>query len=121
MMPDAVFLGWVDHDRLPEIYSAADMLILPSRFDTFGCVVLEALSCGIPVAAYNTKGPKDIIVDGVNGYLARNGADMASRIIGYLGDGKLRRSFRKQSLKRAREYDVDIILTRFLRDLNSAA
>jgi glycosyltransferase involved in cell wall biosynthesis len=121
LMPDAVFLGWVDHDKLPEIYSAADMLILPSRFDTFGCVVLEALSCGIPVAAYNTKGPKDIIIDGVNGYLSRNVNDMASRIIEYLGDGKLRRSFKKHSLKRAHEYDVEIILKRFLRDLKSAA
>ncbi len=120
-LPDAVFLGWVDHAKLPEVYSAADMLILPSRFDTFGCVVLEALSCGLPVAAYNTKGPKDIIIDGVNGYLAKGDDDIADKIIRFLSDNKLRRSFKAQALKRARQYNVDIILERFFKDLGSAA
>ncbi len=120
-MPDAVFLGWVDHERLPEIYSAADMLILPSRFDTFGCVVLEALSCGLPVIAYNTKGPKDIIVSGLNGYLARNGSEMANRIIEFLSDKKLRLKFKDASLKRASEYDPEKIISRLMQDLMSAA
>lgn len=120
-LPQAVFLGWVDHHKLPEIYSAADMLILPSRFDTFGCVVLEALACGLPVAAYNTKGPKDIILDGVNGFLAKGKDDIAAKIIKYLNDAALKRSFKKEALKRAREYDVDVILSRFLRDLDSVA
>ncbi|MCX7679330.1 MAG: glycosyltransferase, partial [Spirochaetes bacterium] len=120
-LPSAIFLGWVDHAKLPEVYSAADMLILPSRFDTFGCVVLEALSCGLPVAAYNTKGPKDIIVDGVNGYLAKNVDDISEKIIAFLNDKRRMRSFKKEALKRARQYDVDIILSRFLRDLGIAA
>lgn len=120
-MPDAIFLGWVDHDKLPEIYSAADLLILPSRFDTFGCVVLEALSCGLPVIAYNTKGPKDIILNGANGYLARNRAEMAEKIIEFLGNKKMRRKFRLESLKRAKEYNPDKIIKRLLRDLTGAA
>lgn len=120
-LPDAIFLGWVDHAKLPEVYSAADMLILPSRFDTFGCVVLEALSCGLPVAAYNTKGPKDIIIDGVNGYLAKGSDDIAEKIIQFLNDGKLRRAFKAHALKRARQYNVDAILERFFKDLESAA
>ncbi|TAL35483.1 MAG: glycosyltransferase [Spirochaetes bacterium] len=120
-MPDAVFLGWVDHAKLPEVYSAADMLLLPSRFDTFGCVVLEALSCGLPVVAYKTKGPKDIIVDGINGYLVKTKGEMAARILEFLKDRKLRASFKKESLKRAKEYDPDRIIKRFLNDLTSAA
>lgn len=120
-LPDAIFLGWVDHEKLPEIYSAADMLILPSRFDTFGCVVLEALSCGLPVAAYKTIGPKDIIINGVNGYLAKDKDDIAEKIIRFLNDGKLRRSFKAHALKRARQYNVDTILARFFKDLGSAA
>lgn len=120
-LPQAIFLGWVDHQKLPEVYSAADMLILPSRFDTFGCVVLEALSCGLPVAAYNTKGPKDIVIDGVNGYLAKNVDDIAEKIIDFLNDKRRMRSFKKEALKRARQYDVNIILSRFLHDLGIAA
>ena len=121
LMPDAKFLGWVDHENLPAIYSAADLLLLPSRFDTFGCVVLEALSCGLPVIAYKTKGPKDIIMDGINGYLVKNQNDMAQRIIDYLGDARLRARFKRESLKRAKSYDPDIIISRFMNDLNSAA
>ncbi|MBN2403260.1 MAG: glycosyltransferase [Spirochaetes bacterium] len=120
-MPDAIYLGWVDHEKLPEIYSAADLLILPSRFDTFGCVVLEALSCGLPVIAYNTKGPKDIIISGLNGYLAKNRSDMAEKIIEFLGNKNLRKKFRNESLKRAKEYDPDRIISQFMQDLLRAA
>ncbi len=121
LMPDAIFLGWVDHDKLPEIYSAADMLILPSQFDTFGCVVLEALSCGLPVVAYNTKGPKDIIINGLNGFLVKTRAEMADRIAEFLSDKKLRQRFKNESLKRAKDYDPDRIIARFMQDLLSAA
>lgn len=120
-MPDALFLGWVDGTRLPEIYSAADLLLLPSRFDTFGCVVLEALSCGLPVVAYRSKGPKDILNDGTNGYLVKGKTEMAARIVQYLRDRRLMRSFREESLKRAGEYDPDTIVGRFIRDLHSVA
>lgn len=116
-MPEATYLGWVDHDKLPEIYSAADMLLLPSRFDTFGCVVLEGLSCGIPVTAYKTKGPKDIILDGETGYLVKTRQDMASRIIEYLGDEKKRKTFKDAALKRAKKYHVERILKEFLHDV----
>jgi len=119
-MPEAIYLGWVDHDRLPDVYSAADLLILPSRFDTFGCVVLESLSCGLPVIAYNTKGPKDIIINGLNGYLVKSRNEMAAKIIEFLGNNKLRGSFKQESLKRAKDYNVDNIISRFLQDLNAA-
>ncbi|MBN2040125.1 MAG: glycosyltransferase [Spirochaetes bacterium] len=115
-MPDAIFMGWVDHSKLPEVYSAADIMILPSKFDTFGCVILEALSCGLPVAAYNTKGPKDIIEDGVNGFLARSKTQLADFIISYLDDSKAKKNFRKKAIKRAENYNADLIMNRFLHD-----
>src|SRR5262249_47321542 len=68
-LPEAVYLGWVGPRCMPNVFSSADLLVLPSRFDTFGCVVLEAMSCGLPVAAYNTKGPRDLIEDGASGFL----------------------------------------------------
>jgi glycosyltransferase involved in cell wall biosynthesis len=116
-IPDAVFLGWVDHQKLPDVYSAADMLILPSRFDTFGCVVLEAMSCGLPVAAYDTKGPKDIIENGKNGYLSKNRIDMQKAIDGYLGDKKQRALLKKNALARAKTYNPETIIGRFMNDV----
>jgi glycosyltransferase involved in cell wall biosynthesis len=59
--PDAVFLGERHRDELAAIYSAADVFVFPSRTDTFGLVLLEALSCGVPVAAYPVPGPLDVI------------------------------------------------------------
>ena len=50
-------------------YSDSDVFVFPSRTDTFGLVMLEAMSCGTPVAAYPVTGPIDVVVNGVNGHL----------------------------------------------------
>lgn len=116
--PEAIYLGWVNHDKLPQIYSSADLLILPSKFDTFSCVVLESLSCGLPVVAYKTKGPKDIIIHGENGYLAINQTDMESLIVKYfLNKTSLKQSFRSAAIERAKTYNANAILNRFLNDV----
>jgi glycosyltransferase involved in cell wall biosynthesis len=116
-LPDAIFLGWVDHGNLPGIYSSADILILPSKFDTFSCVVLEALSCGLPVIAYKTKGPKDIILDRINGYLVNSNDEFTDRMKEYLTDSSLQKSFREKALERAKEYDKENIIRQFLQQV----
>jgi glycosyltransferase involved in cell wall biosynthesis len=67
--PDAVFLGTLRGEELARAYAAADVLVFPSRTDTFGLVVLEALASGTPVAAYPVTGPLDIIGDSGAGVL----------------------------------------------------
>lgn len=116
-IPDALFLGWVDHKKLPAIYSSADMLILPSKFDTFGCVVLEALSCGLPVVSYNTKGPKEIIINGECGFIESNRKDMIASVIRYLGDRQIRGRMKKHALKRAAYFSTSRILNELLADV----
>jgi len=116
-IPDATFLGWVDHDQLPKIYSAADLLILPSKFDTFSCVVLEALSCGLPVLAYKTKGPKDIVQDEVNGYLVSTIDEMIHCIVDYFSDVPAHSKFREAALNRSKDYNKDVIMARFVNDV----
>jgi glycosyltransferase involved in cell wall biosynthesis len=59
--PDAVFLGALSGEELAAAYRSADCFVFPSRTDTFGLVVIEALSCGLPVAAYPVAGPADIL------------------------------------------------------------
>ncbi len=117
-LPEARYLGWVDSDKLAEVYSSADLLILPSNFDTFGCVVLEAFSCGLPVIAYKTKGPKDIINDGVNGYLVTNKTSMIKRITTYINDKPLQASMKKSALERARVFNSGSILDELLKNVN---
>ena len=63
--PDAIFLGTRQGAELASIYASADVFVFPSKTDTFGLVILEALACGTPVAGYPVQGPLDII--GVEG------------------------------------------------------
>jgi len=62
--PEAVFLGKLGGEALAAAYAGADVFAFPSRTDTFGLVVIEALSCGTPVAAYPVPGPGDIVTGG---------------------------------------------------------
>ena len=59
--PDAVFTGALSGEALAGAYRAADVFVFPSRTDTFGLVLIEALACGVPVAAYPVPGPIDIV------------------------------------------------------------
>ncbi len=68
--PGVTFLGAKTGDELAEIYASADVFVFPSRTDTFGNVLLEALASGVPVAAYPVMGPVDIFADGKGGALS---------------------------------------------------
>lgn len=61
--PDAKFLGFLDNGKLAAHFAGADAFVFPSRTDTFGLVLLEALASGVPVAAYPVTGPRDVITD----------------------------------------------------------
>ncbi|KQS04028.1 alpha-mannosyltransferase [Sphingomonas sp. Leaf357] len=61
--PDAHFLGPRYGADLAAAYAAADVLVFPSRTDTFGLVMIEALACGTPVAAYPVTGPVDVLTE----------------------------------------------------------
>jgi UDP-glucose:(heptosyl)LPS alpha-1,3-glucosyltransferase len=69
--------------KVEKYYFASDMFLMPSRFDTFGMVVLEAMAAGLPVVITRRVGAKDVVTDGLNGFvLNQNGtiSDLADRI-----------------------------------------
>jgi hypothetical protein len=76
--PGAVFTGYKFGDELASFLAAADVMVFPSRTDTFGLVNLESLACGVPVAAYPVTGPIDVIENGVTGALD---ADLAAAAV----------------------------------------
>ncbi|HEY6815791.1 MAG TPA: glycosyltransferase family 1 protein [Croceibacterium sp.] len=63
--PEARFLGVRHGKELASAYAGADVFVFPSRTDTFGVVMIEALACGTPVAAYPVDGPRDVVDPGV--------------------------------------------------------
>jgi len=70
--PSTHFTGALFGEGLAEAYAAADCFVFPSRTDTFGLVLIEALACGTPVAAYPVQGPLDVIGDAPAGCLNEN-------------------------------------------------
>ncbi|MBX9699197.1 MAG: glycosyltransferase family 1 protein [Acetobacteraceae bacterium] len=62
--PAAHFAGWHEGAALAEAYAGADVMVFPSRTDTFGLVLLESMACGTPVAAYPVTGPVDLVAPG---------------------------------------------------------
>ncbi len=66
---NVIYRGKIDSKSLRETYAASDLFVMPSRYETFGVVALEAQSSGVPVIAANISGPNDIIVPSQTGTL----------------------------------------------------
>jgi glycosyltransferase involved in cell wall biosynthesis len=79
--PETQFLGYLFGAALANHLAAADVFVFPSRTDTFGLVMLEAMACGVPVAAFPVTGPLDVVADGVTGALDENLAQAAKRAL----------------------------------------
>lgn len=67
--PDIVFTGYKRGEELAEIYASCDLFVFPSITETFGNVILEGMSAGLPAVGYDAPGPRDIIKDGVTGFV----------------------------------------------------
>lgn len=70
--PEVDFVGVYRGKELAKWFQHADVFVFPSRNDTFGIVIIEALACGTPVAAYPVMGPLDILEQGVDGYMDKD-------------------------------------------------
>ena len=78
--PDAVFRGWRFDDELSQHFASADYFVFPSRTETFGNVILEALASGLPVASVPAPGPTDLIHEGINGAIDNDLLSACNRI-----------------------------------------
>lgn len=99
------FVGYKRGQELVDWLSLADVFVFPSRTETFGLVVLEALACGIPVAAHNVMGPRDIITEGKDGYLSDDLAESAQKCLSLSRD-----DCRAKALKYSWEHSADAFI-----------
>ncbi|MBN1991741.1 MAG: glycosyltransferase [Anaerolineae bacterium] len=105
------FLGAKDQDTLVYYYSAAEMVVMPSHYESFGMVALEAMACGTPIIASDVGGLSFSIEDGFNGYLVpgRNPQALADKIVMLLKYPILREQFGEQARAWVSRYSwVDI-------------
>jgi glycosyltransferase involved in cell wall biosynthesis len=70
--PDVHFTGSKTGTALARYYANAEVFVFPSQWETFGIVMIEAMACGTPVAAYPVQGPKDVIDQGITGFMDKD-------------------------------------------------
>jgi D-inositol-3-phosphate glycosyltransferase len=97
------FVGAQSQDRLPLFYAAADVVTMPSHYESFGMAALEGLACGRPVVATSAGGPSFVVEEGVSGLLTPPGdhAALADRLERLLADDDLRGSLGMAARERA--------------------
>jgi glycosyltransferase involved in cell wall biosynthesis len=72
LYPQVIFTGYKFGTDLARHIASADVFVFPSMTDTFGIVLLEAMACGVPVAAYPVTGPRDVVIHGTTGMLGQD-------------------------------------------------
>jgi D-inositol-3-phosphate glycosyltransferase len=103
------FLGAQPQAILPYYYSAAEVCVLPSRYESFGLVVLEAMACGTPVIASRVGGIPEVVDEGETGFLITPGdeEEIADKIDWLMEDERRRSRMSLQARERAKEFGWD--------------
>ena len=103
--------------RLADFYAAADVVLVPSRSESFGLVPLEAGACGTPVVAAAVGGLRHVVRDGLSGFLVEghDPGDHAERMLQILRDPSLQRSMGREGVRSARRFSWDVTAEEMLR------
>ena len=111
-----VFVGAKDQMSLPNYYAAADVIVMPSHYESFGMVALEAMAMGRPVIASEVGGLAELVEDGVNGLHvdSRDPEGLAKAINEILSDEGFRIKLGQSALQTAKQYDWTKIANRIL-------
>jgi len=118
------FLGLIDQEKLPVYYSAADVTVVPSYYESFGLVPLESLACGTPVVATDVGDLTNIIRPGITGYVVKGSTgDIAEKIdsvLSWKNTGALRDTIREsvmsyswQNIARQVEQECQLLVTEY--------
>ncbi len=106
-----IFLGKRGQDTLPYYYSAAEVVVMPSHYESFGMVALEAMACGTPVIASRVGGLAYLVKDGETGYFvpAQNPEALADKLRALFVNHELRADFGARAVAYAKGFSWEII------------
>lgn len=115
-----LFLGKRSQDTLPYYYSAAEIAVVPSHYESFGMVALEAMACGTPVIATQVGGLSYLIKDNVTGYTIPDDNPMAleQSLTQLICKADLRKQMSLNSIAYAQSYSWDMIIPRIMKEYN---
>lgn len=115
-------LGYINSDYLlPIIYNIADICIVLSQVESFSLITLESLACGIPVIAYSSGGPDELIIHSKNGFIIEknNTTEFISAIHKSLIDDLLYQGMKSSAVESAQNYDIKKISAKYIELYNS--
>lgn len=107
-----IFHGHLDDEELTNMYSKCGIFVFPSLYESFGIVVTEAMSAGLPIVSYNLDCVSEILDGGKYGILVKKGEikGLADKIIRLLKDDELREHYSRMSLERSKRYtQVEVV------------
>jgi N-acetyl-alpha-D-glucosaminyl L-malate synthase BshA len=112
---DIRFLG--RQEQMEDILAISDLFLLPSEYESFGLVALEAMAGGVPVISTNAGGLPEININNVTGFLSNVGDvdNMSRNIINIFSDGKAFEEMKKHAIEQARKFDIDTIVPEYER------
>ena len=101
-----IFLGMRDQDKLPYYYSAAEVVVMPSHYESFGMVALEAMACGTPVIASEVGGLAYLVRDGETGFTipAEEPEMLCEKLSWLLNDAELHAKMSQRAVEYAQDY-----------------
>lgn len=119
-MPNAFFLGHVDHDELSQLYASADVFVFPSISETYGNVVAEAMASGLPCVIANGGGTTELVRHEWNGLICQANAhnDYIDAIQLFLHNELLRKSIIKRSLDFVKDLSWESLADTYFNDLS---
>jgi glycosyltransferase involved in cell wall biosynthesis len=112
------FAGWVSREHIADHYRSADIFVTATTWEGMPNTVLEAMACGLPIIGTQASGLRELVCDGVNGYLVpmRDPAAMAEALARLIDNGYERRRMGRESRKRAeREFAWEYIAKQYVK------
>jgi len=115
-----MFLG--TRDDVAALYNMSDVFVLPSSYETFALVGLEAMACGIPVLMTPCGGIREYLKDGENGYFINQSyEDIAKKIMIFLNQPSIHQEFSRNALETAAKYDWSEVGERYIKQIKRIA